>query len=461
MSRNDTSNQMWRTILVFAITGAVVLLLAWVGFRLGPPTAMRLATGPEGEHEYQTALIYKQYMQEQGVDVELVPTAGSLETMALVRSGEVDAGFMLNDANVELDASRQTSESELSEGLVALAGVTHIPIWIFYRSELETDGPLDELADLQGLRVSLDEPQSGTRAAARFLLSYAGIAEDSFEVVDASPSQSAELLYAGEIDAMFLASGVLSQNVRDLLLAPGVEILNLRLATSYARMVDYLHHVDVLEGSIRIAEHKPPEVKNLLTVASLLIAREDFHPDLQLLLLRAATAAQNTTIDIFSSKEVFPSVEGLSLPVSPVTARFIAEGQTMLQRYLPFWIASPLERFYLVVLPIALLLFPLVRGTPTLYSFAMLRRINVWYKRIHQMERKLDQYNIAEVDTLITELEAMEQEVTETLSVSTNHLASVYNLRYHVRFTTDCLRERRAHLEAGEAKRDTEIDNAA
>ena len=105
MSRNDTSSHRWRTILVFAIATVVVLLLAWLGFRLGPPTSMRLATGPEGEHEYQIALIYEQYMQEQGVDVEIVPTAGSLETMALLQSGEVDAGFILNAANTEIDAS--------------------------------------------------------------------------------------------------------------------------------------------------------------------------------------------------------------------------------------------------------------------------------------------------------------------------------------------------------------------
>ena len=140
MSRNDTSSNRWRTILAFAITTAVVLLLAWLGFRLGPPTFLRLATGPEGEHEHQVALIYEQYMQEQGVDVEIVPTAGSLETMALVQSGDVDAGFILNAANTEFDASaRQTSQSELSDDLVALAGVTHIPISVFYRSELETD----------------------------------------------------------------------------------------------------------------------------------------------------------------------------------------------------------------------------------------------------------------------------------------------------------------------------------
>ena len=449
MPRNDTSIHRWRNIIVVAIATAAVLLLVWLVVRLRQPTSMRLATGPKGEHEYQMALIYEQYMQAQGVDVELVPTAGSLETMALLQSRDVDAGFILNAANTEIDASsRQVSQSELSDGLVALAGVTHIPIWVFYRSELETDGPLDELEDLQGLRVSLDEPESSTRALARFILGYSSIGEDYFEVVDAPPTHSAELLLDGEIDAMFLASGVLSQNVRDLMLAPGVEILNLRLAASYARMIDFLHHVDVLEGSIRIANHKPPENKNLLAVASLLISREDLHPDLQLLLMRAAIDAQGKTFDMFPTEEVFPDVEGLSLPISPVTVQFIAEGQTLLQRYLPFWIASPLERFYLLVVPIALLLFPLVRSTPGFYSFVMRRRINAWYKRIHQMELELDQYSIAELDAHLAQLAGMEQEVTDSLNVSTGHLPAVYNLRSHIRITVETLRKRKASLEA-------------
>ena len=452
MPRNDTSIHRWRNIIVVAIATATVLLLVWLVVRLRPPTSMRLATGPKGEHEYQMALIYEQYMQAQGVDVELVPTAGSLETMALLQSGEVDAGFILNAANKEIDASRQVSQSELRDGLVALAGVMHIPIWVFYRSELETDGPLDELEDLQGLRVSLDEPESSTRALARFILGYSGIGEDYFEVVDAPPKHSAELLLDGEIDAMFLASGVLSQNVRDLMLAPGVEILNLRLAASYARMIDFLHHVDVLEGSIRIANHKPPENKNLLAVASLLISREDLHPDLQLLLMRAAIDAQGKTFDMFPTEEVFPDVEGLSLPISPVTVQFIAEGQTLLQRYLPFWIASPLERFYLLVVPIALLLLPLVRSTPGFYSFVMRRRINAWYKRIHQMELELDQYSIAELDARLAELEGMEQAVTDSLNVSTGHLPAVYNLRHNIRFTVEGLRKRKTSLEAADNK---------
>jgi hypothetical protein len=423
---------------------------------------MRLATGPQGEHEYQVALIYQQYMQAQGLDVELVPTAGSLETMALLQAGEVDAGFILNAANREIDASsRQVSQSELSDGLVALAGVTHIPIWVFYRSELETEGPLGEFEDLQGLRVSLDEPESGTRALTRFILGYSGIAEDYFEVVDASPAHSTELLLDGEIDAMFLASGVLSQNVRDLLLAPGVEILNLRLAASYARMVDFLHHVDVLEGSIRIANNNPPEDKNLLTVASLLASREGLHPDLQLLLLRAATDAQGKMFDIFPSDEIFPDVEGLTLPISPVTLQFITEGETILQRYLPFWIASPLERFYVLALPIALLLFPLVRSTPGFYSFVMRRRINTWYKRIHQMELGLDQYSLAELDAILAELEGMDQELTDSLSVSTGHLAAVYSLRQHIRLIVEEFRKHKANLEAVEAKQETAIDNSA
>jgi hypothetical protein len=115
----------------------------------------------------------------------------------------------------------------------------------------------------------------------------------------------------------------------------------------------------------------------------------------------------------------------------------------------------------LLVLPVALLLYPLVRGTPDLYGFVMRRRVSVWYRRIRQVELELDQYNIAELDDHLAELEGMEQEVTETVSVSTDHLAAVYSLRQHIRVAIEGLRKRKANLEAAEAKRDTAIDNSA
>ena len=141
-------------IIVLAVVAALGTL-SWQVNRLRPPSTLRLATGPEGEHEYRTAQLYKEFMAEKSIDLEIIPTPGSLEIMRLIQTGAADAGLMLNAANFEADND---------DGLVALAAVNLVPIWVFYRSELETDGPLTDLADLRGRRVSFGYGESGTRA---------------------------------------------------------------------------------------------------------------------------------------------------------------------------------------------------------------------------------------------------------------------------------------------------------
>lgn len=424
-------------VLILAVVLALALL-SWQLSRFRPPSSARLATGPEGEHEFQTALIYKEYVAQQGVDLEIIPTGGSLEIMELVQTGAADAGLMLNAANLGADDT----------DLVALAAVNHVPIWVFYRSELEADGPLTDLADLRGRRISLGQANSGTRALSRLLLRTAQIPESDFRVVEASPYDSAELLIGGEIDAMFLVSGIRAESMANLVLAPGIEILNFEMAETYARLVPFLQTTTLLEGSLNIGQRNPDEDKHLLTDAGILISREDLHPDLQMLLLNAAIDTQNQMFDLFPTDEDFPSTKDLTLPVSSTTEQFLKEGQTALQRYLPFWIASPLERFYLLMLPFLLLLYPLLRNTPTAYGAYMRRRVFIWYKRVRKLELGLHEYTIDELEEHIRELEALQARLTETLSVSTGYLQTFYNLRVHIRLVMERLRERKAFLEA-------------
>ena len=425
-------------IIILLAVVAALGTLSWQVDRLRPPSTLRLATGPEGEHEYRTAQLYKEFMAEKGIDLEIIPTPGSLEIMRLIQTGDADAGLMLNAANFEADND---------DGLIALAAVNLVPIWVFYRSELETDGPLTDLADLRGRRVSFGYGESGTRALSRLLINIARMSESDFQIVEASPQESADQLLAGDIDAMLLVSGVNSDAIFSLLLAPGVEILNFELAETYTRLIPFLRTVTLLEGSLNVSARDPAEDKHLLTDAGVLVADEDLHPDLQMLLLSAATDAQGKQFDLFPSDDIFPSTDDLTLPVSTVTHQYLAEGQTPLQRYLPFWIASPLERFYLLILPFMLLLYPLLRNTPTAYSAYMRRRVFVWYKRVRALELGIHTYSIAELDEHIRELETLQLRLTETINVPTGYLQTFYNLRVHIRLVIDRLRERKAYLQ--------------
>jgi len=165
-------------------------------------------------------------------------------------------------------------------------------------------------------------------------------------------------------------------------------------------------------------------------------------------LLRAATDTQQGVFDLFPTAEVFPSLENLTAPASKVTLQYISQGQTFLQRYLPFWIASPLERFYLLALPILLLLYPLLRNTPTAYGFFMRRRVYIWYTRIRQIELAIEQYSVAELAAHIERLESLEQQLAESFNVPSGYLQLFYDLRIHIRLVIDRLRQRKTFLEA-------------
>ena len=445
---------MRRTFIISLALAGVLALLVWQIDRLRPPSSIRLAAGPRTEHDYQTALLYADFLEREGLAVEVIPTEGSLANMALLQAGAADAGFTLNMATLAVDDNDVLSRAGVSANLMALAGVGYVPIWGFYRNELETDGPLDELADLRGRRVAFGAPASGTRALSRLLLSASDLSERDFTVVDAAPDASAEMLLRNEIDAMFLVSGITSPTIMQLATAPDVQILNLRLAPTYARMIAQLHNVDLLEGSFSIAALRPPETKQMVADTSVLVARNDLHPDIQLLLLRAAAAAQGKLLDPFPSAVTFPTVIGLTLPVSATIAQYFERGQTFLEKYLPFWVASPLERFYWLVLPAMLLMYPIVRSTPSAYGALMRRRVNGWYRRLRDLELGLERFDIAELDARIAELEHAERRLLpSTVRVPDSYLEMFYGLRSDILLVVERLRQRKADLEAQDGVR--------
>lgn len=447
-------------IISLALAGILALLVSQIN-RLRPPSSIRLAAGPRDEHEYQIASLYADFLEREGLAVEVIPTEGSLANMALLQSGAADAGFILNMATLTIDDDVVT-RAGVSVDLMALAGIGYVPIWGFYRSELETDGPLDELADLRGRRVAFGAPDSGTRALGRLLLSASDLTERDFAVVDAEPDVSAEMLLNGEIDAMFLVSGITSPTILQLAMAPDVQILNMRLAPTYARMIARLRNVEILEGSFSISKPTPPETKQMVADTSVLVARNDLHPDIQLLLLRAAIAAQGKLLDPFPSAMTFPAVTGLTLPVSETTVQYLERGQTFLEKYLPFWVASPLERFYWLVLPAMFLIYPIVRSTPSAYGALMRRRVNGWYRRLRDLELGLERFDIAELDARIAELERAEQQLLSgTVRMPDGYLQMFYCLRSDILLVVERFRQRKADLEAQDvAHAETNVHDA-
>ena len=75
------------------------------------------------------------------------------------------------------------------------------------------DSGIAAVADLKGRRVSLDTAGSGTRADADLILAAFGLDEDDIQPIYASLDSAADMIEAGEIDALFFVGGYPAQGV--------------------------------------------------------------------------------------------------------------------------------------------------------------------------------------------------------------------------------------------------------
>ena len=84
MAVRDILRNNWPTITI-GVTAAVIVCAAVVMLRSMPPRVIVMATGPEGGAYHELGERYRAALGADGVEVRLVPTAGSVENLALLR----------------------------------------------------------------------------------------------------------------------------------------------------------------------------------------------------------------------------------------------------------------------------------------------------------------------------------------------------------------------------------------
>src|SRR5439155_14775537 len=90
-----------------------------------------------------------------------------------------------------------------------------------------------------------------------------------------------------------------------------------------------------------------------------------------------------------SNPEEFPSPQFTDLPLSEDARRYFKAGPPMLQRFLPFWLASLVDRLKVMLIPLVMLLMPLARAAPPLVRWRTRRKIYRWYSALREIDQKL------------------------------------------------------------------------
>ena len=438
--------------LLLLVAGLLVAAYWWLDPQ--PPKQVRLASGPEGSADAAFGARYAKALARDGINVQLVNTQGSLDNLKLLREGEVDVAFVRGGSSVLSRAARPAagaSDAAAADdpdvGLQSLGALYYDPLWIFYRKEVAAqtlkqapasaqaaggEARLQFLTQLRGLRVNVDQTGSGVPALISRLLRANGVEESELTLSQLGQDKAAEALLAGDIDVAVMTGAPQSSVVRTLLRAPDIVPMDLAQADAYTRRNSFMRTVTLPRGVAGLAEDIPPRDVTLLAATTALLTREDTHPALRQQFAQAAQGIHSRSGWLNEARE-FPNTRTSELPVSAEGDRAINGKPLFWQRYLPFWASNVIERMWLVIGGLIVLILPLSRVVPPLYTFRVRRRVFRWYARLRDIETRAEAGKTPR-EQLLRELDELDR-VANGIAVPLAHADEVYALRNNIHAT--------------------------
>jgi TRAP transporter TAXI family solute receptor len=413
--------KVWGLLAVIVLVGFLITY-QYVG--APPPKLVRIATGANNGAYYTFAQEYARLLASDGITLEVVPTAGSVENLELLKSGEVSLALIQGGS-----ATRDDKERLQSLGSLFLE-----PIWIFVRRQ----SAVKRFLELKGNRVSVGIAGSGTHLLATQLLSAAGITETNTQLIREETARAIDSLSNGKIDAAFFVASPEAPIIRKLFAAPAVELLNFDRAAAYGRWFPFLTPVTLSEGVIDLQQNIPAHDTPLVAASANLAARRDLNPSLIPAVLNAVTRVHQAG-GVLEHKRQFPSVDFADLPLSEDARRYLINGPSFLFRWLPYGTAVLLDRLKILVLPLLALLLPLFKIAPPLYTWRIRSKIYKWYAAVREVESSIQQDKVSgDPASLINRLSELDRQVA-SVSVPLSYAAELYHLRLHIRFLQEKL----------------------
>jgi TRAP transporter TAXI family solute receptor len=405
-------------------TMGIPVLVALAGFLIAyqfvdpaPPGEFSIATGQSDGSYYSFGNRYKEFLAQHDITLNVVTSAGSIENLQQLKGGSVDAAFVQGGI-----ASEKSGQN-----FTFLGSLYFEPLWLFHRSDL----PMAQLSALRGKRVAIGPEGSGTRVIALQLLQDNGIDSKSAELLSLAGKEAVQALADDKVDAIFLVTSAKSPLIEQLLRTHGIQLMSFDRAEGYARKHPFLSPISLPEGAIDMAANIPAKTTWLLAPSATLVARKDLHPALQTLLLQAASQTHSGH-GLFEKPGQFPSPLYGDLPISEDAKRFYRSGPPFLQRYLPFWAATMVDRLKVMLLPLLALLLPLFKVMPPVYRWRIRSRIYNHYKKLTVVDQQLHQAaSKDEIKVCIATLADIEREVRQT-HVPLSYAEELYELRTHL-----------------------------
>jgi TRAP-type uncharacterized transport system substrate-binding protein len=438
----------WRDLFVTIVPVAAVLAAAaWAVLRFvrpAPPSVVTISTGPDGSTFQRSAERYAKAFAKNGITLRLRPSNGSLENLRRLSDpgGDVDVGFV--QVGVKLP---DPAPGEARRELASLGTVARQPVYVLLRGTAP-----DRLSALAGKRLVVGPEGSGTRFLALALLKANGVEPGgATTLVDLDDDLVGDALEKGEVDAAFLMGDSASPRViRAIIRRPGLSVMQLSQVAAYLRRFQNLDRLVIPMGAYDLANNLPARDLELLASSVELVARADLHPAVSDLLLETMREVHGRAFLLQSAGE-FPAPREHDLPLSADAKRYYESGKRWLYRILPFWAASLADRFVMVLVPMLLLVLPVFRLVPSLYTWRIRLRLYRVYAALLELERDVLAERAAARGPLLDRLDGIERRA-DALRLPLSFADQFYVLREHIDFVRQRLAARAGEAPAGDPR---------
>jgi TRAP transporter TAXI family solute receptor len=402
---------------------ALVILAAYWYVRPAPPDTITIISGPPGSVFQRTAERYRKILARDRVKLQILPSEGSLDNLKKLNDPavRVDVGFVQGGVSAGISL----------EKLVSLGSVFHEPLAVFYRAAV----PMDRISGLTGKRLAIGREGSGTQVLALILLKANGIEPGgATTLMDLSGEDAAQALLEGKVDAAFLMGDSAAPPVmRKLMRTAGIRMLDMAQADAYIRRFSYLNKLVFPMGVFDFDENIPPREIRVIGPMVELVARDTLHPALSDLLIETAREVHGRP-GLLQRAGEFPAPLEHEFRISEDARRFYNSGKGFFYRYLPFWLATLVDRTLVFLVPVVVLLIPGVKLVPKAYSWRVRSRIYRWYGKLIALERgMLSGPTPEEREGILQQLDDIEAEVNK-MKVPLAFADQFYVLRNHIGF---------------------------
>ncbi len=378
--------------------------------------SIKMAIGAKDGTYYQDALKYQKELRKEGIELEIVPTKGSVEAQVMLLNSEVDFAFVQGGTE--------------NPKVLALANVEYEPIWIFYNDE-----NISELKDLQGKKIAISQKGSGIRPTAIELLNLAGVNGFNSEFKNLANHEALEQLKNKQIDAMFYVASPHGSLVPKIMMLPNINLMSFNESESYKQFFikkDKNFHIVHLYANGFDIQKQIPKTKHTLLATTAILATYKSSKDMSRLMLQVASKV-HSHVDIFHDEDTFPNASMLAIEEHQASKDYFKEKKHYYEEHYSFWTAQSMYRLqnftFKFILPIVTLFAFFIEVFIPAYNLYTRRELDRWYYTINEIDTEIESLNLKEAKEKREIVHDLFLEIRRTDDIPATHMELFYTLQ--------------------------------